>query len=86
MPKLAFSTLACPEWKIDHVIRAAVASGYQGVELRTAGYGMSDIMSDPAQSATGKVFEAAQSRGVTIASIATNSHLISQSIRRWLGL
>lgn len=72
MPTLAFSTLACPNWKIDRVMRTAVACGYQGVELRSAGYGVSDIMSDPAQSAASKVFETAQSRGVTIAAIATN--------------
>src|SRR5579859_1825869 len=32
--KLAFSTLACPEWSRDQVAAAAAEYGYQGVELR----------------------------------------------------
>ncbi len=32
--KLAFTTLACPKWSLDEIIRNAVAWGYQGVELR----------------------------------------------------
>jgi sugar phosphate isomerase/epimerase len=32
--KLAFSTLGCPKWSLEEIIRNAVAWGYQGVELR----------------------------------------------------
>lgn len=32
--KLAFTTLACPEWRIDQVIEAAQQDGYDAVELR----------------------------------------------------
>lgn len=32
--KLSFSTLACPDWTVDEVARAARAYGYDGVELR----------------------------------------------------
>lgn len=32
--KLAFSTLGCPKWSLDEIIRNAVAWGYHGVELR----------------------------------------------------
>jgi sugar phosphate isomerase/epimerase len=32
--KLAFSTLACPNWSLDQVVAAAHEYGYQGVELR----------------------------------------------------
>ncbi len=32
--KLAFSTLACPDWSLDHVVAAAHLYGYDGVELR----------------------------------------------------
>ncbi|GBC97549.1 hypothetical protein HRbin17_00036 [bacterium HR17] len=32
--QLAFSTLGCPKWSLDEIIRNAVAWGYQGVELR----------------------------------------------------
>lgn len=31
---LAFSTLGCPEWDLDQIIRGAVEYGYQAVELR----------------------------------------------------
>jgi sugar phosphate isomerase/epimerase len=32
--KLAFSTLGCPDWSLEEVIRAALRFGYAGVELR----------------------------------------------------
>lgn len=33
-PKLAFSTLGCPTWDLDTILKTAVSSGYQGVEFR----------------------------------------------------
>ncbi len=35
--KLAFTTLGCPSWTLDQVVRAAVEYGYQGVEVRGLG-------------------------------------------------
>ena len=32
--RLAFSTLSCPAWDIERILAEAVASGYDGVELR----------------------------------------------------
>lgn len=32
--KLAFTTLACPKWSLDEIIRNAKAWGYDGLELR----------------------------------------------------
>ena len=32
--RIAFSTLGCPQWGIDEILRAARANGYEGVELR----------------------------------------------------
>jgi len=32
--RLAFSTLACPDWSLDQVVEGAREYGYQGVELR----------------------------------------------------
>lgn len=32
--KLAFSTLGCPNWSLDEIIKNALLWGYQGVELR----------------------------------------------------
>lgn len=34
MMKTSFSTLACPDWSLSEVLRAAAAYGYDGVELR----------------------------------------------------
>ena len=34
MTKLAFTTLACPDWSLPQVIDAARRYGYDGVELR----------------------------------------------------
>jgi sugar phosphate isomerase/epimerase len=35
--KLAFSTLGCPQWSLEEVIRAAGAYGFQGIEVRGLG-------------------------------------------------
>ena len=32
--KLAFSTLGCPRWSLDKVIRAAGVYGFHGIEVR----------------------------------------------------
>lgn len=56
--KLAFSTVACPDWTTDEVARRAAEMGYQGVELRTLGDGSSMLSSDPALTDTAKVVEA----------------------------
>ena len=32
--KVSFSTLACPDWSLAEILRAATAYGYDGVELR----------------------------------------------------
>ncbi len=37
--KLAFSTVACPDWTLSQVVDRASEMGYQGVELRTLGPG-----------------------------------------------
>ncbi|MBC3785972.1 sugar phosphate isomerase/epimerase family protein [Spirosoma utsteinense] len=33
-PRLSFSTLGCPAWSLDTILKTAVSSGYQGVEFR----------------------------------------------------
>jgi sugar phosphate isomerase/epimerase len=33
-PKLSFSTLGCPKWTFNQIIKCAVDNGYQGIELR----------------------------------------------------
>jgi sugar phosphate isomerase/epimerase len=45
--RLAFSTLACPDWSLDRMIEAAVRYGYGGIELRVVdGELVSPAMSD----------------------------------------
>lgn len=34
MMKTSFSTLACPDWSLSEILRAATAYGYDGIELR----------------------------------------------------
>ncbi len=33
-PKLSFSTLGCPDWPIDKIIKVASENGYKGIEIR----------------------------------------------------
>ncbi|MFO7636126.1 MAG: sugar phosphate isomerase/epimerase family protein [Clostridia bacterium] len=37
MMKLSFSTLACPEWSLSEICKAAVDHGYDGIEIRGIG-------------------------------------------------
>ena len=46
--KLAFSTVACPQWTTQEVVERAREMGYAGVELRTFGPGGGELASDPA--------------------------------------
>jgi sugar phosphate isomerase/epimerase len=45
--KLAFSTVACPDWDLPKVAAQAKAYGYDGVELRTVVKDDSPLASDP---------------------------------------
>jgi sugar phosphate isomerase/epimerase len=33
-PKLSFSTLGCPDWNFDKIIKIAAENGYKGIEIR----------------------------------------------------
>jgi len=46
--KLAFSTVACPDWTIEKVVQQATEMGYEGVELRSLGADSSGLACDPA--------------------------------------
>lgn len=69
--RIAFSTVACPEWTLDRVALAAGQWGYDGIELRTRGYGSTDFACDPALTASGKVRALFEDAGVSIACLAT---------------
>ena len=34
MPRIAFSTLACPDWPLERVLESCRRYGYDGVEIR----------------------------------------------------
>ncbi len=69
--KLAFSTVACPEWTMEQVVSFASSSEFDGVELRTFGFGSSSIACDPAHTAASKLREALEGAGVTPCSLGT---------------
>lgn len=46
MLKLAFSTLGCPDYELEDVLRAAREYGFEGVELRALGGGL-DLLARP---------------------------------------
>jgi sugar phosphate isomerase/epimerase len=47
MPKIAFSTLACPSWELEQVVAAGVRDGFDGVEIRQIA-GETDLLKVPA--------------------------------------
>jgi sugar phosphate isomerase/epimerase len=47
MTKIAFSTLACPDWDFEQIVTAGMRYGYDGVEIRQVG-GETDLLTVPA--------------------------------------
>lgn len=72
MTRLAFSTIACPKWTLEHIAEMAARWQYHGVELRTFGFGSTEIACDPALSSAEKTRRAFVDAGVEIASLATS--------------
>lgn len=70
--KLAFSTVACPDWTLEQVAERAREMGYDGVELRTLGGGSSGLASDPALTEPGKVRDVLRAFGVAPACLSTS--------------
>ncbi len=73
MPKLAFSTVACPEWTLSRVAAAAESMGYQGVELRTFSDDSRLLAGDPALTDPDKVRSLFGPLGVQLVSLATSA-------------
>lgn len=69
--KLAFSTVACPEWTMDQVVSFASSSEFDGIELRTFGFGSTSIACDPAHTAASKLRASVDGAGVVPCSLAT---------------
>ncbi len=70
--KLAFSTVACPEWTLEKVAQQAQAMGYHGVELRTLGPGSANLACDPALSDPSKTRHAFSAHGVEPVCLSTS--------------
>jgi len=73
--KLAFSTVACPEWTIEQVAERAKAMGYQGVDLRTLEGESSVIASDPAHLDLKKVRNTLAKAGIEACCLSTSLSL-----------
>ena len=68
--KLAFSTLACPQWSWDRVVEAAQAYGYEGLEIRLLD---GEILApDLASQTRQKVGKACRAAGLAILSVDTS--------------
>ncbi|MEZ6232716.1 MAG: sugar phosphate isomerase/epimerase [Phycisphaerales bacterium] len=70
--RIAFSTLACPDWPIERVARLAGELAYDGVELRTLGFGDGPLVCDPALSDPMKVRGLLAEHGVAPLCLATS--------------
>jgi len=62
--KVAFSTIACPEWTLPRAIELAARLGYGGLELRTFGTGATELPGDPMLTAPGKVRRLCDEAGI----------------------
>jgi sugar phosphate isomerase/epimerase len=69
--KIAFSTVACPEWTLERVASSAREAGYLGVELRGFGDASRAFASDPFLIDAAKVRRVLDQVGVRVASLAT---------------
>jgi len=75
MLKLAFSTVACPDWTLDEAARFAASTGYEGLELRTLGGGSTTLSCDPGLSDANKVRDILETHGIAAACLSTSSAL-----------
>lgn len=73
--KLAFSTVACPNWTIEQVARQAQQMAYAGVELRTLGGSSSALACDPALTDPKKVRDVLTAFDVEPACLSTSTAL-----------
>ena len=71
MLRVAFSTVATPDWSLSRVAEFAETQGFDGVELRTFGYGSGRFACDPGLTAVSKVRSLFNREGLSIAGLAT---------------
>ncbi len=70
--KLAFSTVACPEWTLEQVVAKAAEFGYEGIELRTLGADSTVLASDPARLGVEKAAAILRDQPVKLVCLSTS--------------
>lgn len=85
MLRIAFSTVACPQWPLERAAVLAAQAGMDGIELRTMGFGPSEFVCDPALTSPAKVRRTLASVGVVPACVATSISLDAPIRPRVLG-
>lgn len=70
--KIAFSTVACPDWTLERVLSFTDEVEYDGVELRTFGWGESDFTCEPALTAAAKLRRMGLESGTDLMCLATS--------------
>ena len=73
MMKIAFSTVACPEWTLEQVADRLDDLEFDGVELRTFGDGSTRFACDPALTAPAKVRRLFGADGAEIAGLGSSA-------------
>ena len=76
-PQLSFSTLGCPKWDMDTILKTAVKSGYQGVEFRGL-QGELDLTKCPEFSTAARATETRDrfaSQGIRICNLGASTQL-----------
>lgn len=72
MLKLAFSTVACPDWTLEEVAERAEQYDFDGVELRTFGDGGAQFACEPALTSDAKLRRIFGSDGLEICSLGSS--------------
>lgn len=72
MIKAAFSTVATPDWTFPRIADHARAWGFTGVELRTFGFGGTQLACEPGLTAPAKVRALFAAAGVRVVSLGTS--------------
>lgn len=70
--RIAFSTVACPDWTLERVMSFADEVEYDGVELRTFGWGGTGLACDPALTEAAKARRLAIESGTHIMCLGTS--------------
>lgn len=85
MVKLAFSTVACPEWTHAHVAKAAAYHGFHAVEFRSEGPGGARFACEPGLTDPEKLRGVYGGAGVEIAGLASGVRYDAQVFPPVLG-